>query len=203
MIKVFDESNAKEVSDIIKAGGIIAFPTDTIYGFGVISDNIDAFNRLVSVKNRPNDKPFTLMCCSIEQIKEYAYINNKEEKFLNKFLPGKLTVVLHIKKGHPHQIDLGTGFIGIRIPQDPFVIDFISKCEKPILVPSANKACEPPCKNSDEIIKIFKDEIDGVVKGECLNNIPSTVIKLDNGKIELLREGAIPYSELKKAWEEE
>lgn len=202
MIKILGKSHAKEAAEIICDGGIVAFPTDTVYGFGICCDGKDVFDRLVKIKDRPADKPFTLMCYCVDQLRQYTAASEKEIEFLEKFLPGKLTAVVRAKEDFPDQIDLGTGFVGVRVPLDMFVMEFILNCKKPILVPSANRRDEPPCKNSKEIIEQFKDDIDAVVVGECKENIPSTVIKLYDGKIELLREGAIPFIEIKRAWEE-
>ena len=200
MIKMLGKSNAKEASDIIKDGGIVAFPTDTVFGLGICCDSIDAFNRLVKVKNRPADKPFTMMCWNVEQIANYTNISNKELEFLKQFLPGKLTAVVKAKEDFPDHIDLGTGYVGVRVPLDMFTMEFIMRCGTPILVPSANKSGDEPCINSKQVIEIFKDEIEACVVGECTSNIPSTVIKLSDGKIELLRQGAIPFETLEEAW---
>lgn len=192
----------KSAAKILKNGGLVAFPTETVYGLGCISNSEEAFNKLVNAKKRPPDKPFTLMCSTFTQVEEYIEITPKIQRIVDKFMPGPLTIVLKTKENVPHYLDLGTGFIGVRIPKADFVLKMINEVGSPLLVPSANISSFPPAKTSLEVINYFKDNIDGVVEentNHLSSNLPSTVVRIDKDKIVLLRLGAISVEELEEA----
>lgn len=199
MIKLTKEQ-IQEASDILSNGGVLAFPTETVYGLGIVFDNENTYEMLIKIKNRPMNKPFSLMCSSIEQIEEYATISAKAKLFMNSLMPGEITVILKAKPTLPDWAKGNDGTVGVRIPNDDFVISLIKKVGKPLLVPSANKSGEKPATSYKEVCDIFANEIDAVVEGECISAIPSTVIGLcDN--IKLYRKGSIPFEKVKKLWE--
>lgn len=191
----FTRSDITAAAKILKEGGILAFPTETVYGLGVIFDNKKSFDKLVEVKQRPPEKPFTLMCSSVEELYKYATPNREAKKIIETFLPGPLTIILDVKKDVPAWVSLGTGHVGIRVPKDQFVCNLIKEVGKPLLVPSANKAGQPPLLDGNEIDKVFHGEIDGIVYGTCMCKIPSTVVDATS-KVKLVREGSIPFSEI-------
>lgn len=173
-------------------GEVVAFPTETVFGLGVVFDNHHAYQKLVDVKRRPPTQPFTLMCASVDEIEKYAVIDDNTKKIIRKFMPGQLTIIVRVKEGVPALVTLNTGFIGIRVSSSPLVQDFIKMVGKPLLVPSANKHGEPPALTSDDAFRVFAGEIPFVIEGKSASTIPSTIIKIDD-KIELVREGVIPF----------
>lgn len=205
-LKILSKNNLVEASEILKNDGILAFPTETVYGLGIVADKLENYNRLVKVKNRTPDKPFTLMFSNLNQVSKYLDLDETSKKLIEKFMPGPITLVLKTKDKKedmnskkdtvPSYLDLNTGFIGIRMPDDKFVLNLIDKVSKPLLVPSCNKSGDEPCKNTDEVLKVFNNEIEAVIDGECANGIPSTVVKIENGKIKILREGQIKEDEI-------
>lgn len=110
------KSDYKTAAKILKNGGIIAFPTETVFGLGCISNSEIAFDHLVSVKKRPPNKPFTIMCSSISQVGDIIVITPKIAAIINKFMPGPLTIIVKTKSTVPHYLDLGSGYVGVRIP---------------------------------------------------------------------------------------
>ena len=197
--KLFSKNEIKEVVEALKNGEIIAFPTETVYGLGVISTSVELFNKLVEVKKRPPNKPFTLMCSSLDQVKDIIELNDVSTKLINKFMPGSITLILKTKKEVPHFLDLGTGFVGVRIPDDKFVLAMIKEVGVPLLVPSANISSFEPAKNDKEALGYFDNLIYGIVKGESTSNVPSTIIKVDGNDISLIREGPIKLNEIMEA----
>ena len=205
-LKILSKNNLVEASEILKNDGILAFPTETVYGLGIVADKLENYNRLVKVKNRTPDKPFTLMFSNLNQVSKYLDLDETSKKLIEKFMPGPITLVLKTKDKKedmnskkdtvPSYLDLNTGLIGIRMPDDKFVLNLIDKVSKPLLVPSCNKSGDEPCKNTDEVLKVFNNEIEAVIDGECANGIPSTVVKIENGKIKILREGQIKEDEI-------
>ena len=126
-MQIYSKKDILKVAKILKSGGIIAFPTETVFGLGVLSNSKENFLKLVKVKNRNPDKPFTLMISKIEQVKDLVEIDAKTEKIIKKFMPGPLTLVLKKKNNSeiPSYFDLNSGYIGIRIPDDKFILSLI------------------------------------------------------------------------------
>ncbi len=181
--------------DALRKGEVIAFPTETVFGLGVIFDEEKAYQKLVEVKRRPPTQPFTLMCGRIEDIEKYAYLDEKTKKIVTTFMPGPLTIIVRVKDDVPPFVTLGTGFIGIRVSESTMVQHLIQSVGKPLLVPSANKHGEIPATTSAMALEAFNGEIPFVIEGKSESNIPSTIIKID-GKIELIREGGIPFDRI-------
>ena len=196
-MKVFDKNQIKEAATILQKGGLIAFPTETVFGFGVIFNNKQSYDRLISVKRRPPEKPFTLMLSDPNQIKEYAYVDEVAQKLINKYMPGQFTIILKAKENLPSYCVSKEGNVGIRISSDNLIRELIREVGEPLLVPSANKSGEPPLTKSDDVISIFDKEIDGIIIGESVSNIPSTIVLIDNG-VHIIREGLIKKEEILK-----
>ena len=121
-----NKKDINKVASLFNDNKLIAFPTETVYGLGIIATSNENFNRLVEVKHRSPNKPFTLMISNILQVKDIIEINDLAKKILELFTPGPLTLILKTKKDVPHFLDLGTGFIGTRIPNDQFILDVIN-----------------------------------------------------------------------------
>lgn len=192
-----NKNEVKKASEILLNDGIIAFPTETVFGLGIIA-SAKNYEKLVYVKNRPETKPFTLMISKLNQVEEYVEINSLAKRIIEAFTPGELTIILKAKENVEHFMDLGTGFIGIRIPNNKYVLSLIDTVNKPLLVPSCNKSGEAPCKDSDEVEKVFSDSIEACVEGKCENGVPSTIIKIVDNDIELIRQGKITLNEIKE-----
>lgn len=195
--KIFKKNELEKACEVLKQGGVLAFPTETVFGLGVVSNSEKACKNLIKVKNRHPDKPFTLMCSNISQVENIIEINDVARKIFNKFMPGPITLILKTKKEVAHYLDLGTGFIGVRIPDDEKVLELIDKVGTPLLVPSANPADLPPARNTNEVLNYFDGKIDAVVEGETTSSLPSTVIKVDENDIILIRKGPISLEEIK------
>ena len=188
--------------DVLLKGGIVAFPTETVMGLGVIYNDVNAYNRLNVVKNRPNDKPYTLMLDSYQKIERFAYLNELAIKIIKKCQDESFTLLLKRKNTVPDYVTHGTDIIGVRVPDDYRIKKLISIVELPLLVPSANKSGEKPALNSNEAREIFKDEVDYYLEGESGRNKPSTIIDLTNNEIKIIREGELTLERLKRLLEE-
>ena len=178
---------------------VIAFPTETVFGLGVYYDDEEAYNLLNKIKRRREDKPYTLMLYDINQINKYAYIDEKMIKALSKFMPGPLTILLKSKENVPGYVTHNTGIIGVRIPENKEALDLLRYLEKPLLVPSANRAGEKPAMNDEEVRQIFQDEIKVIIPGKAIGGLPSTIIDLTGEEIKLIRQGPISLEDIKKA----
>ena len=195
-MKILDNTQLNIAASILKDGGVIAFPTETVFGLGVIFDNKTSYDRLISVKRRPPEKPFTLMCAYVDDIEKYAYVNEKAKKLIKAFMPGQFTIILKAKEGLPSWVVSKEGMVGIRVPDFKLINELISKVGKPLLVPSANKSGEPPLTKDSDVIKVFDKEIDAIIKGESTSNVPSSIVMVDDD-IHIIRLGLISEEEIK------
>lgn len=181
----------KKAKEALDNHGVIAFPTETVMGLGVYFDDFEAYNKLNRVKERPEDKPYSMMLKSPKDIEKYAYIDDKTIKIINKFMPGPLTLLLKAKEGLPEWVTHGSGIIGIRVPDHNVSLALLNAVEKPLLVPSANKSGKPPAVTSKQVEEIFKNELDFIVSGEANLDKPSTILDLTKGEIVVVRQGPI------------
>ena len=175
---------------------VIAFPTETVYGLGVFYDDKEGYELLNKVKNRREDKPYTMMLFDTKEISKYAFIGDKYLPIINKYMPGSLTILVSARECVPSYVTHGTGIIGIRIPGNKKALDLLKFVKKPLLVPSANKADQKPALSEDEVKAIFGEEIAVVIPGEISSGEPSTIIDLTGEEIKLIRKGPIPFDEL-------
>ena len=196
---IYSDSNkiTLKAAESLKNHGVIAFPTETVMGLGVAYDDEVAFNKLNKVKGRPENKPYSLMIGNKEDINKYAYVSKDEQKVIDAFLPGPLTILLK-KKKLPEWVTLGSEYVGIRVPDLPVINEILKSFGKPILAPSANRSGEKPALTSNEVEGIFHNELDCIVPGEALNGSPSTIVCLDNG-IKIIRQGTITKEQIEEA----
>ena len=200
-MELLEKSQYKKASKILQNGGLIAFPTETVYGLGVIFDNEQSYERLINVKRRPPEKPFTLMCGSLDDIKKYAYVNELAQKLIDAFMPGQFTIILKAKENLPRWVVSKEGNVGIRISNDKFVQNLIIETGKPLLVPSANRSGENPCHTSNEVKDSLGNDLDAIIIGESVSNIPSTIVFVDDS-VHIIRLGEISESDIKNVIKE-
>jgi len=202
-MEILSVKDINEASSVLLNEDVLAFPTETVYGVGVVYDSKVAFERLVNLKRRSPDKPFAMMCRSLEEALKYIEVTPKAKKLMKHFLPGEITVLVKAKPELPAWVTLGTGVIGIRIPDSKFVKTLIKSVGKPLLVTSANKSGEPTTRYFEEVLKVFDGELKAIVEGKCESLIPTTIVDLSKDSLSLVREGPIPFDTIKKFWEEQ
>ena len=200
-MKILNQEQLNEAASILKEGGLIAFPTETVFGLGVIFDNKEAYDELVKVKRRPPTKPFTLMLADREDVEKYTELNKVSRTIVNEFMPGQITLIVKAKPGLPSWCVSDVVNIGIRIADYDLVHDLIRKTGKPLLVPSANKSGEEPALSAYDVVDAFGNEISAVIDGKTFSNQPSTIILVEDKHTNIIREGAIKIDEIKRAIE--
>lgn len=188
----------KEPAKIIKAGGIVIFPTETVYGIGVNGLNETAIKKLYEVKKRPINKPISLLVNSIEMIEEVAKdITEIEYDLIKKFLPGPLTIVLKKKENVPNIVTAGFDTVGIRMPENEIALKLIEYAGVPIATPSANISGKPSGTKLKEIMKDFKDKVDYFIDGgESKIGVASTIVQIIDGNPHILRKGKISEEQI-------
>ena len=192
--------NSLELIHSIRNKEVACFPTETVYGLGVVFSSKEAFDSLVEVKERRPDKPFTLMVSKKEDIEKYSYINNKTKKVIEEFMPGEITILVKPKENLFPWVTLNSKYIGIRISGKKEVCQLIDKVGEPLLVTSANISSYPASTNFDEAYRVFRGKVPYIVKGETSSSIPSTIVICDE-ELMLVRQGNIPFEKIKKVWE--
>ena len=175
---------------------VIAFPTETVFGLGVFYDDKEAYALLNKIKNRHEDKPYTMMLSGVEEISKYAFIEKRYLPIIKKYMPGSLTILLKAKDNVPSYVTHNTSIIGIRIPSNEEALQLLTFVNRPLLVPSANKADQKPALNEEEVKEIFNEEIKIIVPGKISSGLPSTIIDLTGDKIKLIRQGSISLEEI-------
>lgn len=172
-----------EVARLIKSGGIVVCPTDTVYGLICDPTNRQAMERLFRIKQRPKSKPIPVFVSNMEMAKKLAEINQKQERFLRRAWPGAVTVVLKSKNGGKT--------IGIRIPRHGLILEIIEKLGHPLAETSANISSEPSTTKIREVLKYFKGrkcQPDLILDGGNLKLAnPSKVIDLTGSRPIILR----------------
>lgn len=196
-MKLLKQTQLDQAAEILKNGGIIAFPTETVFGLGVVYDDKAAYDRLVATKRRPPEKPFTLMLADVEEIEKYAKLNSVSKNLINAFMPGQFTIIIEAQPNLPKWCVSEAGKVGIRIADYDMIRNLIRKTGKPLLVPSANKSGERPSTTSEEVSEVFKDELDAIVEGESVSNTPSTIVLLEGTQANVLREGVVSINQIK------
>lgn len=175
---------------------LIIFPTDTVYGLGCGIFDKENIEKIYKMKKRPRTKPLACLCSDIKQIKNLAYVSADEEKMIDTFMPGALTLILKCKK----DIQDATGYqtIGVRIPNSNEAREILSK-HGAMFTTSVNESEETPLNEYDEIVERFGPMVDKVYeRHESSSNIASTVVSLLDDKIKVIRQGEITLEDIKK-----
>lgn len=188
----------KEPAEIIKNGGIVIFPTETVYGIGANGLNEEAIKKLYQVKQRPLNNPISLLVNSIEMIEKITQnISEKEYKLIKEFMPGPLTIILKKKDIIPDVLTANGDTVGIRMPENEIALKLIEYAGVPIATPSANISGKQSGTDIETIKKDFDGKVDYFVDaGKSKIGIASTVIQVIDGKVHILREGIISKEQL-------
>ena len=203
--KVFDwqneikENELNEGVEVLKKGGIVIFPTETVYGIGTNALCESSVKRIYEVKERPDEKPLSIMVSNKGEISKYAIIENEiEKKIIDSFMPGPITIILKKKEGVFDYISSGKDTIGIRIPNNNIMLKLLQKAEIPIVAPSANISGRPSGIIFENILKDFNGKVDVAINGgKCEISEPSTIVQVIDNEPIILREGKISLDEIK------
>ncbi len=184
-------SNSKKsllnAAEVILNGGIIVYPTDTLYGFGVDANNISAINKLNKLKGR--EGPISVVMQDINTIISCAKIDDVEAEIIRKNLIGYTTIILPVKSGTVYKSIMGEGeTLGIRLPDHSFATNLSKLIDGPITTTSVNRSGEIPLNDPNEIFKVFNGEIDLLIDDGKINHTKgSTIYKLENYKLNTIR----------------
>jgi len=175
---------------LVKQGGLLVYPTDTVYGLGCDPFNAKAVERLFRVKRR-EAKPISVLCHSIESVKKVARLNASALRLAKTFWPGPLTLVLPMRLKLAFPIHQGTGAVGVRIPALPLCVELLRLCGGFLTGTSANLSGQPSCRTAKAAVRTFGTGVDMILDGGRLERMESTVISLLGEGIEVLRYGPV------------
>ena len=194
--------NLEKAITVIENGGVVVFPTDTIYGLVCDATNQKAIQKLFQIKKRDFKKPIPVFVKDIEMAKQIAMVDEKQESFLKKVWPGKITVILKAKIDFPQGVLGEDKTIGLRIPDYVPLNTLFNKTNKPLSGTSANLAGEHSCLDINDVVAQFANEKlqpDLIVDAGTLNSSQSsTVVDLTGKELKVLRTGDLKEEELLK-----
>lgn len=201
-MKRYSQDDIDTVIKILRDDGVVSVPTDTVYGICARVNSLEAFNKLVEIKNRPTNKNFPIMCSDLEQIKSIGIVDKRVEKLINAFMPGPITLVLRKKNDTFLTINNGgerkTNEIAVRMATSSFLKEVIIGVGCPLFMTSANKSGMEVCKNLDDIEKMCPT-LDGMVEGDISFGEASTIVDCTGYNIVIQRPGPISEEEVMEA----
>lgn len=187
-----------ECAVIVKGGGIVAFPTETVYGLGGNGLDVAVVERIYEAKMRPPVKPLSLCVGSLVAAEEIAVFNDLARTLFNAFLPGPLTLVLPKKACVPDIVTAGLDSVGVRVPAHPIALGLSRVCQVPIALPSANLSGMPSLTDGKAVTEALWGRVDAVIDGGVTDvGVESTILSLVK-EPKVLRQGALPFEELAK-----
>ncbi len=193
--KNLDLESIKKAAKVIRKGGLIVYPTDTLYGLGADALDSKSVKKVIDVKGRDPDKPISIAFENLDQAKKYSKFNSLALKIAEKFLPGPLTLILYQKKKIPKELNPDNK-IRVRIIGHPVVEALLKEAKVPITSTSANLSDGKSPVTAKEAIRQIGNKVDLVLDaGKCRYSKPSTVVDCSN-KIEVVREGVIKKKDI-------
>jgi len=187
-----DDLIITKASEVIRAGGLVAIPTETVYGLAGSALIAESSEKIFAAKGRPNDNPLIVHIAYPEDAERLAYTNDQYYKLAERFMPGPLTIILKKKSIIPDSVTAGMDTVAIRCPSNTVAHKLIEVSGHPIAAPSANRSGIPSPTNAKHVFDDMNGRIDMIIDGgECDIGLESTVIKLDGDNCVVLRPGAV------------
>lgn len=193
-----DYTKLKEPAEIIKKGGIVIFPTETVYGIGTNGFDESAIKRLYNIKQRPLNKPISLLVSNMEMVNQIAKdITDLEYKLMDEFFPGPFTIILKKKEIISDILTANQDTVGIRMPNGKIARQLVEYANVPIATPSANISGKPSGTNLKDIIQDFNGKVDYFIDGgKSKLGTASTIVKVIDNIPHILRQGSITKEQI-------
>ncbi len=198
--KIFntDDNSIKEAVEILALGGLVAFPTETVYGLGANALISDSVRKIYEAKGRPSDNPLIVHISDIDDMKKLVtHINDNAKALICAFMPGPFTIILKKSELVPDAVTAGMDTVAIRFPENETAIRLINAAGVPIAAPSANISGKPSPTQAEHVIDDMNGRIDGIINGEnCEVGVESTIVDATGDMPVLLRPGGVSYEEI-------
>ena len=197
--EIIEEDSIEKAADIIKEGGIVAFPTETVYGLGANALDGKAVKKIFAAKGRPADNPLIVHIADKKQIEALAAeITENAKKLIEAFMPGPFTVILKKSSIIPDEVSAGLDTVGIRFPENETARRFIAASGVPVAAPSANLSGKPSPTKAKHVIHDMTGRADAIINGgDCEVGVESTIVDASGEIPVLLRPGGITVDELR------
>ena len=188
----------EQAASMLRKGGLVAVPTETVYGIAASAEDGVAVQMIYDLKDRDYDKPVSVLVTGMDMVEKYCQnIPPVAYRLAEKYWPGPLTMIREDKEVVPAMVTADTGTLGVRCPDHPLTLAIIEKAGVPLAAPSANPSGDEPAKTAQEVLDYFNRKIEGVVDGgPCAMGVASTILDLTEEEPKVLREGGIPAGEL-------
>lgn len=192
------DADLSRAAAIIRAGGLVAFPTETVYGLGGNATDDGAAKKIYAAKGRPSDNPLIIHIAKPDDADRYAVVNDTYRRLAKAFMPGPLTVILPRREIIPRSVTGGLDSVAVRCPSHPVAHRLIELAGVPIAAPSANLSGKPSPTCAEHVIQDLSGRVDMILDGgDCEIGLESTIVKVDgDDEITLLRPGGITYDAL-------
>ncbi len=178
--------------EIIRAGGLVAFPTETVYGLGANALDANAAAKIYLAKGRPSDNPLIVHLSRVEDAEKYCFVPELYYKLAEAFMPGPITVIMDKREIIPEGVTGGLDTVAIRVPGSTYGRALISAAGVPIAAPSANLSGKPSPTTASHVIEDMDGRVDMIIDGgDCDIGLESTIVKLSGNEMILLRPGGI------------
>lgn len=199
LIKEPSDESILRAAEIIRQGGLVIMPTETVYGLGADALNRTAVSNVFKAKGRPMDNPLIVHLAIPEDAEKYAYTSPLFYKLAERFMPGPLTVIMPKKDIVPPEVTCGLDTVALRVPSNPIAHKLIKYSGCPIAAPSANLSGRPSPTEFSHCVEDMDGRVDAIIDGgECDVGVESTVIILKGETAEILRPGLVTYEELRE-----
>lgn len=187
----------EEAAKIIKNGGLVVFPTETVYGLGANGLDENAAKKIYEAKGRPSDNPLIIHISTPDDAEKYCYTSDIYYALAKAFMPGPLTVIMQKKEIVPFTVTAGLDTVAVRCPANEIAKALIEAASIPIAAPSANLSGKPSPTRADYVLEDMEGRVDMIIDGgECEIGLESTIVMIDGDSLTLLRPGAITYDAL-------
>lgn len=211
-MQIVSPDDVREIIRLLQNNKIVVLPTDTCYGLMGKATDEKVVRRIYEIKGRDYKKPLSIICRDVEMMRKFTVVSECEEKIIRKFLPGPLTIILK-KKSLPRPLaailhkkelsrilNVGENSVGVRVPKHSLTTEIMKQIDFPLTATSANQSSEPEIYSSDEILARFKEkkiQPDVIVMaGRLAYVLPSTVMKVEEKDVQILRRGPIKKEEI-------
>ena len=195
-MKKYRVEEIERVRDDLLRGEIVAFGTDTVFGLACVFDNIEAIKKIYAAKNREAKKALPMMCSSACMIEKVAFVDGDAKKIMNKYMPGAITIIFKKKAVVDDYVTSGLNTIGIRVPDDEFILNLINLVGRPLLVTSANMSHEPSLLKWKDVYEKLDGRIDGIVLKDESGYMSSTIVDCSGKEVKILRQGPISSEDI-------